>query len=456
MQSPTPQFIHRFATCAFLLLLVVPVLFARQDVADYSRENYENALDSGLFDEAETVAKTRLDRAIRAGEVKELSTVGLLDDLADVQRLARNFDSALQNYQLAVEIIEAKRDMLHLALTEPLLGIGKTYLESGRPDLALDYLNRALHVRSVNEGPHSIEQAATLEVLADAYRGMGKPDKAADAAERLYLLYVHKYSENGVELVPVLLKQGHILGDIGEWRRQRNAYTGAIKIVERAEGDKSANLIRPLVGMGNSHMREYFDLVFIAESELEMPDKKLLSDAKTYFESALELTENVSDIDWRISQDAFLAFGDFYTVTEEQSRARVMYRSAWDLLSTDDEKLVQRKRHLEQIIPLLRAEPDLAVALPPGADPEDSDTSYQTGYIVSQFTVTRRGKPRDIGLVEISPERNEKIEAEVKRALTKFVYRPRYDRGAAVETRGQLVRYEFPILQGLTSTDPPP
>ena len=52
--------------------------------------------------------------------------------------------------------------MLDISLAEPLLGLGKAYLESGRANLAMDYLNRALHVRSVNDGPHSIDQAETL------------------------------------------------------------------------------------------------------------------------------------------------------------------------------------------------------------------------------------------------------------------------------------------------------
>lgn len=432
---------------------VVPVLFAQEEDADISRENYEDALASGLYEEAEVAAKARLNQAIRAGQVKELSTAALLSDLADVQRLSRNFDSALQNYELAVEIIEDKRDMLNLALSDPLLGIARTYLASGRPDVALDYLNRTLHVRSVNEGPHSIEQAATLEVLADAYRSLGKPGKATDAADRLYLLYVRKYSLDGLELVPVLLKQGHILGDVGDWRRQRNAYVDAIKIVERAEGDQSANLIRPLVSMGNSHMREYFDIYFKAESEEELPQKKLLTEAETYLESAFELTESLSDVDWRMAQEALLALGDFYTVTEEQSRARVMYRSAWDLLSTDEVKLLERQKHLEQISPLLQPEPDLSVALPAGTDLEKSTESFATGHIISQFTVTRRGKLRDIGLLEISPERNDRIEAEVKHALNRFVYRPRFDRGAAVDTSGQLIRYEYPILEVLAAAD---
>jgi len=433
-----------FRYAALALLALATVSIAQESPADALLENYERALSSGLYDEAAVAAKSRLEQAIQDGRIKEMSSVGLLSDLALVQRLTGEFNSALQNYETAIDIVETKRDMLDIALTEPLLGIGKTYIDSGRPDLALQHLDRALHVRSVNAGPHSIEQAETLEVLADAYQTMGKPGKAADVADRLYLVYSRKYPGNSVQLVPILLKKGHILGEIGDWRRSRNAYVEALDIVEKADGDSSVNSIRPLIGMGNSHAKEYFELFFLAETEDDLPNGKLLVQAETYFESAMELTENAAAEDWRLVQDAMLALGDFFTMTNERSRARVVYRSAWDLLSTDDAKLLQRKINLEHIVPLLQPNPDLTVALPFDEQEDAASPQYQTGFIVSQFTVTRRGDLATIGLVEIVPERNEKIEAEVKSALTRFVYRPRFERGTAVDTAGQLIRFEFP------------
>ena len=50
----------------------------------------------------------------------------------------------------------------------------------------------------------------------------------------------------------------------------------------------------------------------------------------------------------------------------------------------------------------------------------------------------------DIGLVEMSPERNEAIEAEVKVALSRHVYRPRFESGFVADSPGQTMRYEFP------------
>ncbi len=440
--------------CAFivacLLVGATSPLCAQEQTASQTWSAYEQALDSGLYSEAEIAAKQLLERAIREGRRDEQSTADLLTKLALVQRLNRDFAAAQQNYELAVNIIESRRDMLDLALVEPLLGIANTHIDNERPDLALEFLDRALHVRHVNEGPHSLEQTETLEVLATAYRQTGKLREAADVADRLYLLYGRNYPDNSMELVPVLLKKGHILGEVGERREQRNAYIEAVNIVEHNEGKSSVRLIAPFIGLGKSYAAEYFEHYRLARPGGDLSEgrdankDRLLNRGKSYYESALELARSNADVEWQLHSEALLALADFYTVREEQSRARVLYRDAWQLLAQDEARLEWRRAELESALPLQQLQPDLTVALPFGAEESGSGSSYATGFIVTQFTVTRRGRLADISLVEISPERNAAIEAEVKRALSEFVYRPRFENGLAVDTPNQTLRYSFP------------
>ena len=75
------------------------------------------------------------------------------------------------------------------------------------------------------------------------------------------------------------------------------AYNQAIKIVENKEGKRSSRLSRPLINFGKSHQREYFELFDAATADDELPDTKLLSEAETYFESALELAREDDDVD---------------------------------------------------------------------------------------------------------------------------------------------------------------
>jgi tetratricopeptide (TPR) repeat protein len=434
-----------------IIATLILVLAGLQSIADEpalsaAASNYQDAMDSGLYAEAEAAAKQRLDRALREGRWEDISTAGLLADLALAQRLNGDYEAALQNYEQAVSIVESNADRLDLSLIEPLLGIGKTHAANGRPDRALPFLERALHVRHVNAGPHSLEQAETLETLADTYRSMGQMDDAIEVADRLVVLFSRNFPGESIEIVPALLRKGQLHGEAQNWREERNAYNDAVKIVERSDGKSSVNLVRPLISYGQSHQREYFYLFLKAESEAELPDPRLLHEARTYFESAMELANGAEAGEWRIRSEALLAMGDFLTLTREHGRARIFYRDAWELLTVDLSRLDERRRQLEAVVALSQPTPDLTIALPFDAKDNSSIAAFETGFIVTQFTITRRGRVTDIGLVEIAPDRNDKIEAEVKQRLGQSVFRPRFEGGFAVDTPGQIVRYEFPYL----------
>lgn len=438
------QFAKIIVTCSVLALQPGVPVSAQESADSAARAAYDHALASGLYGEAEVAAKLRLDAAIRAGLRETIATARLFTDLADAQRLNRDHDAAVQNYELAVAIIEGKSDNLDINLAEPLLGIGYAYLDSDRPDLALPKLERSLHVRQVNEGLHNLDQAEILDVLIDAYRAMGESNDAIAAADRLVLLYGRNFSDRSMEVVPALLRKGQVYGEAKNWREERNAYDEAIRVVEHNEGKRSSGLSRPLISFGQSHQREYFDLFLAATAEEELPDKRLLSEAETHLADALEFAREDADVDWRILTEALLALGDFYTLIEEPGRARIMYRDAWQLLTDDDTRTAIRGALLETPVPLLQPEPDLTVALPFDEQGNPTAAGWETGYIVTQFTVTRRGRLADIGLLEMSPERNEAIEAEVKLALSRHVFRPRFESGFVADSPGQTLRFEFP------------
>lgn len=447
MQAHAPQFKLRFIAAAIFALLLVPAIYAQEEDIDVSRENYENALASGLYEEAEVAAKVRLDQAVRAGKAKELSTAELLSDLADIQRLSENYDAALQNYQLAIDIVEGKRDMLNLALVDPVLGIGKTYLESGRADLALSHLNRALHVRSVNEGPHTIEQAEALQLLARAYLQMEEFDDAAEAADRLYLIYQRNYPQDSTQLVPALVRKGRIQGLAGDRRGERSTYNEAVRMATRNDGELSEYLISPYIGLGQSHQSEYFEKLVIAENEEELPEERLLGNAETNLKKALEISQSEDISDWHLRVDALLAMADFQTLNELHILARVLYSESWLILSESLEGRERRRIELEVPVPLLRPPIDLSLGLPYEARTNPSDFDLKTGFITAQFTITRRGRLTDFGLLEMYPKRIQAVEAEIKRGLIEYVYRPRFNGGFAADTPNELIRFQFPYIE---------
>ncbi|MDX1498613.1 MAG: tetratricopeptide repeat protein [Woeseiaceae bacterium] len=428
--------------CVVLALAWFPPAAADTQPADA----YAEAMAAGLFAEAETLAKERLEAAIAAGRREALDTAELFSDLARAQRLKGDIDAARQNYELAVELIEARRDMLDPALVRPLRGIAETHIDARRPDLALPFIDRALHVRQVNEGPHSLGQAPALELLVTAHRQMGELDEAAAAAERLHFVYARAYPGKRMEVVPALLRKGRAYGEMGDRRKERDAYERAAAIVRHNEGDASPHMIEPLIHLGRSHQDEYFIAYVVATAAEELPDDKLLREAQDYFESAREIAARADpDQHWELIIAAELAAGDFHTLKDDAGPAGIRYREAWRLLTVYDEKGDRRRREFESVVPLLEVLPDLSVALPFNADTDGALPRYDTGVIVTQFTITRRGRTKDIGLVDITPSRNDAVETEVKKSLRRRVYRPRFENGFAVDAPGQTIRYEFPV-----------
>lgn len=429
---------------AGIALLAAAPLHASETTRDESAL-YREAIANGQYEEAELAAKRLLQQAIRDGKRGQLSTAALLNDLAFAQYHNEDYDAALQNYELSISIIESNTDMLNNGLVAPLLGIGQLQVRRGRPDLALPPVERALHVHAVNDGPHSLSQSAALELLADAYLAMGEHTAAADTADRLVILYSRNFPSDSPDIVPALMRKGSILRAALEWRDERDAYTEAVSLL-RKNGKASLSLLtQPLIALGGSHQAEYFHEYLNANSEEELPDTKLLEKAENYFREALEYAQDAGTSNWRMISEAQLAIADFYVLTEQPVRARRYYRDSWQQLSAAPERAEVRRDQLETLKPLWQVTPDLTVALPKDDDSDLAGAEFDTGYIAVRFTVNRRGRLTNIGLLDIEPERNAAIEAEVKKALTQFIYRPRFANGVAVATPDQQLRYPFPV-----------
>jgi len=441
----------RPASVGILVLILTPV-HAQEEMAGDADAAYDEAMRIGTYDEAEVAAKKLLDHAIDDGRQNELSTAQLLSKLALAQRHNKNYEAALQNYELAVSITESKTDMLDLALIDPLLGISKTHIDNERPDLAMEYAERALHVRHVNSGPHSIEQTASLDILIAAHRKMDARQDALALTDRLHLLYQREFPGKSMELVPILLGKGQLLGETGNRREERNVYNDALEIVEYNEGKASRHLVQPLINLGKSHEQEYFDLYFSALTDEERPDTRLLSKARSYYELALELPDGSDTVNPRPQCVALIALADFYTVTNKHSSARLLYREAWQQTTEPANGLEKQCAKLDAVYPLLRPPADLSLTVADIENQDLSTTSFDSGFLIAQFTVTRRGQVGDIRLVEISPDRNETIEARLKLALGRYIFRPRFENGLAVETPDEVIRFEFPLPRPASAT----
>jgi len=159
------------------------------------------------FDEADSVAKRAIELAIRLKGPRSDEMAKALTNLGVVQHYTKQYDAAQQNFQAAVEIIEDIEDRLNSQLVNPLQGLAAAQLESGRPDLASNTYNRAVHVTHVNEGPHNLDQLELLESLEGVHVRLGLTEEADDIQETIYALNTRHYENGTLEVIPALMKR---------------------------------------------------------------------------------------------------------------------------------------------------------------------------------------------------------------------------------------------------------
>jgi len=394
---------------------------------------YRQLLLDGAMDEADITAKRIVEMAIEVFGPRSRETASALNNLGIVQHSNGQFDAAIQNYESAIDIVEFLEDRLSSGLVNPLKGLGAAQLSIGRPDQARDTFVRATHITHVNEGPHNIEQTEILESITEAQLRMGDIKDARRTLDRIHVLNVRFFEKDPLGLLPSLMKRAAWQHRAGYFNDERTTYRRAIRIVESGHGKSDPMLIEPLRRMGESFY--YIDLTASSSQSAG-----LISTGEMFFKRAARIANKTDDIDYREQAITNLALADYYTFLDQQNRARKLYRRVWDALSTGEERITFRDDLLGQPS-VTRGE-----VLPEFVDVDDIEDGVLTGRIVVTYTVSRRGRVRNLQTEALPPEFTT-IQRMVHREIRQRIYRPKIVDGAAVEAENQVFEHRFAYTQ---------
>ncbi len=388
---------------------------------------YKELALSGVLDEAENTAKRIIELQIRISGPASTDTAKALTNLAIIQHRTSQYEAAQQNFQSAVDIIEANEDHLNAELVNPLTGLGASQLQGGRPDLAARTYIRAVHITHVNDGPHNMDQIPLLEALAESNLRLGTPKEAKGIHETINALNLRHFESDPVQLIAALMRRAAWQHRAGFIVDERATYRRAIRIIETTADKNDLTLIDPLTQLGQS----YF---FVDLTGTQPQQVSLGTTGEIYFKRALRIAEDNPGSTWEIEADARLALGDYYAHRSLYSRARRIYKEAWDDLSEDEARLDKRRETLEQIVLLNSSElPQYAGAAVPD-DGLESDQTVLQGTIIVSFSVTNRGRVTDLKIVETNPAEFTQMQRFVRREVRARLYRPRFEDGDAVAT----------------------
>ena len=412
-----------------------------EPVSDHERliiefERFKTLQSSGVYDEAENVAKRVVEISIRMYGPRSNDTAKALSNLALVQHQMANYEAARQNFQDAVDIISDNEDNLSEMLINPLTGLGGAELESGRPDLARRTYQQAVHVSHVNEGPHNIRQIQILEALAETNLRLGELDDAKNAQDMIYALNLRYYSNNALGMIPSLMRRAQWQRRTGHILDERATYRRVIRIIESQRGKEDMSLITPLVRLGQSYY-------FVDTSDSTSYQAGTLATGELYFKRAVRITEESAEPDWRKLSSTKLALGDYYNYRGDQGRARKAYREVWKMLSSDEERLAVRHEHLERAI-ALNAEP--IPQYTGGATQNDrlhSDPELREGRIVVAYDINSRGRVENLKIVEANPADFSDIRSYIVREMRTRIHRPRFVDAQPADAPNQMLTHTF-------------
>lgn len=394
---------------------------------------YRVLVQQGTLDEADIAAKRIVEMAIKVYGPQSRETANALNNLGIVQHSSGQYDAAIQNFTSSVEIIELVSDRLNDSLVNPLKGLGAAQLGNGRPDQARKTFDRAAHITQVNEGPHNLGQIEILESIAETYIRMGDTKSARGILDRIHIINVKHFEKNPLGLLPSLMSRADWQHRAGYFAEERTTYRRAIRIIESSSGKNDPLLVEPLRRLGQS-------FYFIDLSTATPQQQGLVSTGELYFKRAARIAEKSEDMDWRERAKAQLVLADYYVFIDSQNRSRKLYKKVWDLLSEDEEKIVQRTAWFKDPV-AIRAEmlPTFASNASPDNPARDDIAS---GKIVVDYTVSVRGHVRDLR-TEAFPEEFTDMQRVVHREIRHRTYRPRVVDGAPVESEDIHFEHDF-------------
>ena len=394
---------------------------------------YRRLIQDSTLDEADIAAKRIVEMAIKVYGARSRETANALNNLGIVQHSNGQFDAAIQNFTSSVEIIEAVEDRLNDALVNPLKGLGAAQLGDGRPDQARKTYTRAAHITHVNEGPHNLDQVEILEAIAETYIRMGETKDARNTLDRIHIINVKHFEENPLGLLPSLMNRANWQHRAGYYGEERATYRRAIRIIETSAGKNDVMLVEPLRRLGES-------FYFVDLSPQTGQHQTLIYSGEFYLKRAARVAEKADEMDWRERATTQLALADFYTYVESQNRSKKIYKEVWDLLSTDEEHLAQREEWFRDPVAVRTDSlPNFTGGATSGGRSSDDLT---TGRIVVDYSVSNRGRVRDLRTEAFPPEYTD-MQRMVHREVRRRVHRPRIVDGAPVHAEDLRFEHVF-------------
>lgn len=379
---------------------------------------YDARIEALAYAEAVDAGKLVVTGLIAEGVSSGPKFATALDQLADAQFGAGEFQAAAENFAAAIVQYEGAFDRLAEPLFEPLRGKARAEAALGDYWSAADTYERALHTHNVNAGLMGLDQRELLQEMSENYFQVGDFQQANSLQRFLLDVTRRNYPGNDVRTLPAFYSRAAMLSRTGDHIKAQEMYRRAIQIVERAEGRYSMTLVPALSKLADSYLYNEIIDGQVGPVQAQRRLRRIISIVKRSEEATpLQLA------------DAYIAMGDFEYLRSDHLAGAQSYRQAWDILADDpalENELAARfskpvALNGLQVIQELEMQENRRKRLK-RAD-SVSDEEMIDGVVTVVYDVSPRGEAKNLQIVESTPPGIN--DDKVLRTLREFIFRPK-------------------------------
>jgi tetratricopeptide (TPR) repeat protein len=426
-------------------ILIAALAFAQTAtaVSDGDRtqiyREFRELFDAHKYEEARPVAEKLVALTEEQYDKDNGALVNPLCNLATTVYRLKDYETAEKNFTRSIEILEATAGAADRRLLRPLHGLGATYIAMKQYESAIAPLRRAVDLSRNLDGLFNADQLQYLNPLIETYAAL---DSVTDAdKEQQYALRVaeNAYGKTDIRMLEPIDRYARWLESVDRYASARELHGRALGIAMQSAGKDSIRTVAPLQGLARTYRLEFLNGAETAPESNEdsfagsnsfRPDlsngQRLNPDGERALKQALQAIDKAQPLDHQLRGATLMELGDVYL--SSGGKAFETYREAWKELAQ-----VNATQPLETPQLIAYRGPSSSVKRST-LDPEDA----QLHFVELRFNVLKDGRTANIATA--SSDSPEAIQKAVTSAVKKARYRPRFEKGEAVETQGVTFR----------------
>jgi Tetratricopeptide repeat len=354
---------------------------------------YQQAIAGKLYDEAADAGKVYISTLLKDPDHDPKEWSHALSRLGHAQQQSGQIDAAVENYTLAVEVIELESDRLDNRLAYPLQGLSRALADAGDYRAAVSSYKRLLHIQQVNNGLHTLKQAKTVSELSELYYRLGD-FRRANALQQSYVsIYSQNYPGDNLQKLPALYSQANMYARTDHLIDSQRSFHKLIAMIEREDGAKSLYLLSAIYQFAdllqNNHINDGDDGIYRA---------------RRFLRRAVYIAENHEDATNLDRADAYIAMGDFLSLETFDRRAAMRhYVAAWEQLSADPTLAAEREIRFGNPTVLNAMPPHSATSMRKLLMLSVMSDNELLGRLAVQYSIGPDGRTRDFQVLEGDP-----------------------------------------------------